>query len=131
MADELTNKLRGILKVNEDKKPNNFLDKEPAIETKQLSDNSKPELIGDPLDVKLNQKANVLGSDGKNSPVVSVEAGAESTSEDEHAGQREPIFHEKTKMAENWDISDEQKLKLYIRKYLNESFIKHPFGHTL
>ncbi len=78
---------------------NNFLKKELATATKQLEDNSKPTEIGDPFDVKLNQMANELGSDGENAPTVSVKAGAVKGGSKSTAGQHQANFDGKTKQA--------------------------------
>lgn len=120
--NELVNKVRAILSETEAKKPNNFLDKEEATNTKQLSNNSESQVIGDPLtDVKMNQLADDQGSDGDNAPTVSVTTGAETNSNDEHNGQKKPVFHAKTTMTEHQELIENHTLSLLIRNALNES----------
>lgn len=78
---------------------NNYLDKEEETETEILADASDPTLLGDPLDVKLNKRANELGSDGKNAPTVAVQAGKEKGGDDFHTGQHQANFSDKTTQA--------------------------------
>lgn len=56
-------------------------------------------MIGDPLEVELNQQANELGSDGKNAPTVAVRPGKEKGGDDFHTGQRQANFSSKTSQA--------------------------------
>lgn len=79
---------------------NNFLDKEEATKTKQIGDNTKSQVLGDPLtDVELNQNADELGSDGKNAPTVSVKPGSTKGGNGPTAGQSTAVFNDKTKLA--------------------------------
>lgn len=79
---------------------NNFLDKEEATETNQLKDDSKPEVLGDPLfDIELNQMADNLGSDGDNLPTVSVVVGKIKGGNKPNAGQHQAVFSDKTEIA--------------------------------
>lgn len=79
---------------------NNFLENEEATTTKQLDDNSKGRVLGDPLtDIKMNQMANELGSDGKNAPTVAVTSGAQKVGSEPEVGQRQANFKDKTSMA--------------------------------
>ncbi len=76
---------------------NNFLDKEEETDTKELDVASNKEnlLIGDPLDVELNQLADNLGSDGKIAPALTVKAGSEKGRSDYNAGQKQAVFNGK------------------------------------
>jgi hypothetical protein len=52
---------------------NNFLKKQKETRTRQLNDDSEGQRLGDPLtDVKMNQMANDLGSDGQNAPAITL-----------------------------------------------------------
>lgn len=80
---------------------NNFLDKEKETATKQLANNSKSQVIGDPLtDVKMNQMADELGSDEQNAPTVAVTPGATKGGQGHETGQRQANFSAKTKLAQ-------------------------------
>lgn len=78
---------------------NNFAEKEEETSTIELKDGSKPQVFGDSLNVKLNQKANELGSDEKNSPTVSVSPGKRKGGKDYLTGQLQANFQNKTKQA--------------------------------
>lgn len=79
---------------------NNFIKLQPETKTKQLKDNSKPLELGDPLtDVQMNQKANELGSDGRNAPAVSVQAGSTKGGSTSNTGQKTAKFTDKTRLA--------------------------------
>lgn len=79
---------------------NNYLKHEPATHTKQLNGSTEGKIIGDPIsDVKMNQQADNLGSDGKNAPTVSVKPGAAKGGTDFTAGQRAANFSDKTEQA--------------------------------
>lgn len=92
-----TNEFRKYIRKVLNEEVNNFLDKEKETDTKQLKDNSKSQNLGDPLsDVKMNQMADELGSDGDNSPTVFVTAGAENGGDGFEAGQRQANFKDKT-----------------------------------
>jgi hypothetical protein len=97
MTDE--QKLRQHIRKVLNEEINNYLDKEEETNTRQLEDNSKPELIGDPLDVELNQLADELGSDGDIAPAVAVKAGSVKGGNDFTTGQQQPQFADKTKLA--------------------------------
>jgi hypothetical protein len=78
---------------------NNFQEKEAETATKQLKDISKPQVIGDPLsDVKMNQKANELGSDKANAPTVAVAPGAKKGGNGPDTGKHQAKFSAKTKL---------------------------------
>ncbi len=95
-----TNEFRQYIRKVLNEEVNNFLEKEEATSTKHLDDNSKGQVLGDPLiDVKMNQMANELGSDGKNAPTVSVTAGSEKGGNGPEVGQRQANFKDKTNMA--------------------------------
>lgn len=91
------NEFRKYIRKVLNEEVNNFLDKEKETDTKQLKDNSKSQNLGDPLsDVKMNQMADELGSDGTSAPTVSVTAGAEKGGEGFEVGQRQANFKDKT-----------------------------------
>jgi hypothetical protein len=77
---------------------NNFIEKEEETTTKQLKDTSKSQVIGDPLDVELNQMADETGTDEKNAPTVSVTTGAKKGGNDFNSGQHKANFAAKTKI---------------------------------
>lgn len=66
----MNNKIRKYIRIVLEENINNFLDKEEETNTKQLTETSKSKVLGDPLNVKLNQLADELGSDGDNAPKV-------------------------------------------------------------
>ena|ERR1700744_17650 len=78
---------------------NNFIDKEEQTNTKQLKDTSAPQMLGDPLNVELNQMADELGSDEANSPTVSAIAGEAKGGNEPTTGQHKAVFSDKTKLA--------------------------------
>lgn len=101
----------------------NFLKKPKETETKQLDDNSKHKILGDPLtDVKMNQNANELGSDGKNAPTVSVTPGSAKGGDNFEAGQHKAQFKDRTKLAEDINLLSEKELRAYIVNILKEQF---------
>lgn len=90
-------KLRSHIRNLLNEMVNNFLEKEKETTTKQLKDDSKSQVIGDPIsDVSMNQMVNELGSDGKNAPTVSVKAGATKGGSNFNAGQHQANFSNKT-----------------------------------
>jgi hypothetical protein len=94
------NEIRTLIRKVLNEEVNNFLDKEEETATKQLKDNSKSQVLGDPLiDVKMNQMANELGSDGNNAPTVAVTSGSEKGGNGPEVGQRQANFKDKTNMA--------------------------------
>jgi len=92
-------KLRGYIRQMLEESVNNFIEKEKETTTKQLKDTSKPEVLGDPLEVELNQLANELGSDGKNAPTVAVKAGGVKGGNDFATGKHKANFSDKTDLA--------------------------------
>jgi len=93
--DQLRTHIRKVL----NEAINNYIESQPKTKTKQLKNSSKSETLGDPLDVKLNQKVNELGSDEKNAPTVAVKVGASKGGSDATAGQKKASFDAKTKQA--------------------------------
>jgi len=77
---------------------NNFLKKEGEAATKQLKDTSKSQVVGDPLEVKLNQMADEAGSDEKNAPTVSVKAGGKKRGNGPNTGQHQAKFSSRTEL---------------------------------
>jgi hypothetical protein len=99
----------------------NFLKKQKQTETKQLDDNSKDQDLGDPLtDVKMNEQADSLGSDGKNAPTVSVTAGTAKGGNGPETGQPKAQFHDKTSLAENNELTSDKQIRAYVVKVLQE-----------
>jgi hypothetical protein len=93
-------RLRAYIRQVLNEEVNNYQEKQPETATKQLDDNSTDKDLGDPLtDVKMNQKADDLGSDGKNAPAVSVTAGSAKGGKTPTAGQHQTKFSDKTKQA--------------------------------
>ena len=94
------NQLRKHIRKVLEEEVNNFLDKEDATATKQLTNTSKPQELGDPIsDVDMNQMADDQGSDEANAPTVAVTAGGIKGGSAPTAGQRKASFKDKTKLA--------------------------------
>ncbi|PBQ34026.1 hypothetical protein CNR22_20335 [Sphingobacteriaceae bacterium] len=102
---------------------NNFLQKDAETNTKQLEDNSKAQEFGDPIsDIKMNQMANELGSDGQNAQTVAVKVGEAKGGNGPESGQRKANFQDKTELAEATLPGSEEKLREYISIALNEKY---------
>jgi hypothetical protein len=100
---------------------NNFLRKQKETKTRQLDDNTEFKNLGEPIrDVKMNQLADELGSDGNNAPTVSVTAGAIKGGYGPETGQPKAQFHNKTKLAENEAFTSTGELRKYIAAVLEE-----------
>ena len=72
---------------------NNLLEKQEETATKQSKDASNSQVLGEPLDVKMNQRADETGSDEQNAPTVAVSAGAKKTGTDPSEGQAKANFN--------------------------------------
>lgn len=91
--------LRQLIHQTSNESVNNFLEKEPQTQTRQLDDNSKGEEIGDPIsDVKMNQNDGKTGNDSTNPP-VSTRAGKVKGGNGFEPGEAKAVFAGKTEQA--------------------------------